>query len=621
MSKSLKNLIWLLVLVVLSVVTLNVVVSSSGDFSFRDFREMVRNTSPIWIILAIVFSFGYIFFEALGLRCTCKFFGAPIKHRHALLYSATDFYFSGITPTAAGGQPAALFVMSNRGMSAAVSAMALLLNLIMYTASLLIIGILFFIINPSLFLSLDTFSKICIIVGTLVQIVLTWLYVLCMFKDRAVLRICDWGLNLLCKLHILKYYEEKRAKLVHTIEQYKSCGQQLRHERKLPRRVLACNLAQRMSVICVPVCIFLGFGGSYSGIVDALSAQTLAILGSNAMPIPGAVGISDFLLIQGFGSITSDATSLDILSRGISFFLPLIVSGIIVFLEIITRNMREKNMSPVKSDSKGVNFIFNKKAGRPLKWLVTNPFVSVVAGKFMDTGLSRPLIKGFIKKNNIRVEDYVKEDYRCFNDFFTRRIRPELRPVDYDGDTLISPCDGMLSAYRLSPDCKFSVKQCLYTVKELIKDSELAQRYENGICLVLRLGVDNYHRYCYLDDGSKSENRFIKGRYNPVMPLVSLHNPVYRQNSREYCILHTKHFGDIVQIEVGACLVGRIVNHHGAGAIRRGDEKGMFQYGGSTIVLLLEKGVIDLHEEIFELTRKLIETPIKYGAKIAEKAT
>lgn len=615
MNKHLKNLIWLLVLIVLSIVTLEVVVNSSGDFSFADFRNLVSGMNPIWIALALVFSFGFIFFEALGLRYTCRFFNHPAKMRQTLLYSATDFYFSGITPTAAGGQPAALVVMANNNVPTAISAMALMLNLVMYTASLLIIGIFFFIINPSIFFSLDTFSKICIIVGTLVQVVLVWCYVLCMFKDRAVLSVCDWCLKLLCKIRILKNYEQKKEKLVHTVEQYRFCGEQLRHEKKLPLRVLICNIGQRMSVILVPVCIFLGLGGSYSQIPDALSAQTLAILGSNAMPIPGAVGISDFLFLQGFGTLTSDPVSLDLLSRGISFFLPLIISGIVVFMEIIKTNVRDKD----SSSPRFLNFVFNKKAGKPIKRILTNPVISHIAGSFMDTRVSRCLIKKFIRNNNIEINDYVQEEYTCFNDFFTRRIKPELRPVDYEENDFISPCDGMLSAYRLSPDCRFSVKQIMYTAEELVRDAELAKRYENGLCLVLRLGVDNYHRYCYLDDGTKSENHFIKGRYNPVMPLVSLNNPVYRQNSREYCILHTKSFGDIVQIEVGACMVGRIINHHETYSMHRGEEKGMFQYGGSTIVLLIEDGVLDIDEEIFELTKDCIETPIKYGAKIGTK--
>ena len=614
MRKSVKNLIWLILLVALSLLTFRVVIGSSSDFTFSEFSDMVKGMNQIWLVLALLASFGFLYFEGLGLKCTCRFFGHPIKTTDAVLYSSTDFYFSAITPTAAGGQPAALLIMSGRDVPAAISAMALLLNLIMYTTSLLFIGIVFFILNPSLFLGLDTFCRICIVVGAIFQSFLIWLFYMSMFKDKAVLRVCTWLLNLLCRLHILRNRSEKQEKLYSSVAQYKHCGEQLRSEKKLPRRVFACNLAQRMCVILIPVFIFLGMGGSPSNIIQAMSAQSLALVGSNAMPIPGAVGISDFLFLNGFETLIDDPVSLDILSRGFSFFLPLIFSGIILFIEIITRNMRQNNKPPRIG-----NFVFNKKAGKPFKWMVTNPYASLLMGKFMDTGASKVLIKRFIASNNIDLDDYIAERYHCFNDFFTRRIKPELRPVDTDENSLISPCDGMLSAYRLSPECKFSVKNTLYAVRELLRDPDLARRYENGLCLVLRLGVHNYHRYCYLDNGTKTENRFIKGRYNPVMPLVSLNNPVYRQNSREFCTLHTENFGDIVQIEVGACMVGRIVNHHDAGPIRRGQEKGLFQYGGSTIVLLLEKDAVKLAEEVFERTKQFIETPILYGAKIAEK--
>lgn len=615
MSKRIKNLIWLVLLVLLSLLTVRIVMSSSDDFSFSAFRQMLNSIHPLWIVLAFICAFGFIYFEGLGLRLTCRFLGKPISLRDSLAYSATDFYFSAITPSAAGGQPAALIIMMNRGVPAAIAAVALLENIIMYTVSLIIIGVLFFIINPSFFFSFELFPKLCIIVGILVQLLLVWFYAMCMVKDKAVLKVCDWGLKLLCRLHLAKRYDEKKEQLVHTISQYRECGQTLRKERRLHLHVLLCNLAQRISVICVPICLFLGHGGNASKLVDAFSAQALAILGSNAMPLPGAVGISDFLFLKGFGMLVSDPVSLDLLSRGISFYCTLIICGLVVFFEIIMNKSTER-----KGEERLLSFAYNTKAGKPVKRIITNPVVSLVAGKFMDTSLSKLCIKHFIRKNGIDRDDYLAEDYRCFNDYFTRRIRPELRPVDYAKNALISPCDGMLSAYRVSPGCEFSVKQIRYTAEELLRSETLAKRYEEGVCLVLRLGVNNYHRYCYIDNGAKTDNVHIRGRYNPVMPLVSRSHPVYRENSREYCVLHTENFGDVVQIEVGACLVGRIVNHDGPAQIRRGEEKGFFQYGGSTIVLFIEKDRIKLPEEIFEKTAQDIETPILFGTKIAEKA-
>lgn len=258
--------------------------------------------------------------------------------------------------------------------------------------------------------------------------------------------------------------------------------------------------------------------------------------------------------------------------------------------------------------------------GVPARVIMTDPVISAIAGAYMDTRLSVRHIDRFIEKNDIDMSDYLTEEYTCFNDFFTRRIYADKRPVNPDPDTLISPCDGYLSAYMIDEDSEMLIKNSYYSVRDLVGDDEIANNYLNGVCLVLRLAVDNYHRYCYIDDGFKGINHHIKGKYHPVQPIVVRKRPVFRQNTREYCVLHTKNFDDVVQIEVGACLVGKIKNHSEAAVIHRGAEKGMFLFGGSTIVLLFKEGVLDIPDWVYGFTDMGREIPVKYGAGIAKKA-
>jgi len=150
----------------------------------------------------------------------------------------------------------------------------------------------------------------------------------------------------------------------------------------------------------------------------------------------------------------------------------------------------------------------------------------------------------------------------------------------------------------------------------LLKDDELASSYENGFCLVFRLGVDNYHRYCYLDDGTKLSNKFIKGRLHTVRPIALSKFPVFCENAREYTVLQTKNFSDVIQVEVGALLVGKIKNFHNEYTFRRGEEKGCFLYGGSTIILLFKEGTIELRDELFTSSNDGEETPVKMGEVI-----
>lgn len=268
----------------------------------------------------------------------------------------------------------------------------------------------------------------------------------------------------------------------------------------------------------------------------------------------------------------------------------------------------------------GLKYCYCTRLGKPARCIMTKPVITALTGAYMDTKSSAKLIEGFICRNGIDMSDYVERRYRCFNDFFTRSIKPGARPINSDPEMLISPCDGYMSAYKISSDSIFSIKDSYYNVEDLVGGSDIAEEYLNGTCLVLRLGVENYHRYCYIDGGFKSRNYHIPGHYHPVQPIVVRKHPVFIQNTREYSILYTKNFGIVTQIEVGACLVGRISNHHEAGVIRRGEEKGFFSFGGSTIVLLFKEGVVDIPQEVFDATSEGKEAIIRYGEAIGRKA-
>ena len=263
--------------------------------------------------------------------------------------------------------------------------------------------------------------------------------------------------------------------------------------------------------------------------------------------------------------------------------------------------------------SVALRFLYRTAPGRGVLKLLTRPGLSRAAGRFLDRPVSRLLITPFVKKTGVRLSDFVPERYACFNDFFCRQIRPELRPLPEDPELLMAPCDGLLSAYRLTGETVLPVKQSCYTVSELLHGDRAAARFADGTALVFRLCVDHYHRYCYVDDGVKGPNVFLPGMLHTVRPIALEQVPVFVRNSREYTLMETAHFGTVCQVEVGALLVGRIENLHGPGPVRRGAEKGRFLYGGSTVILLLEKGKAQLDEALFAATAAGVESPVKLG--------
>lgn len=276
------------------------------------------------------------------------------------------------------------------------------------------------------------------------------------------------------------------------------------------------------------------------------------------------------------------------------------------------------DMENIKEDSGILKFLYNTVPGRLVLKLITSPTISKIGGAYMDSRLSKIHIKGFIKSNGIDMSQYEKADYKCFNEFFTRKIMKDKRPVSLKKQDFISPCDGRLSAYRISDNSDFYIKKSYYSVQDLMKDSKKAPDYKGGICLVFRLCVDDYHRYGNIDNGKIIENNYIQGKLHTVRPIALNRYPVFVQNSREYTIIETENFGTIAQIEVGALMIGKIKNHQKSGNVLRGNEKGMFLYGGSTIVVLLEKDKVEIPQQLLDDTDNGVETIVKYGSVIGK---
>ena len=232
---------------------------------------------------------------------------------------------------------------------------------------------------------------------------------------------------------------------------------------------------------------------------------------------------------------------------------------------------------------------------------------------------SRLLIPLFIKANNIDMSLYEKstyKDYLSFNDFFTRKIKPQNRRIDMNKTSLISPCDARLSMYFIDEKSSFLIKNTRYTLKELLRDGELAKKYEGGYIGIFRLCVDDYHRFHFIDDGIKSHERHINGVFHTVNPIANDVYPIYKENTREYCVHRTENFGDVIVMEVGALLVGRIVNNMEKCRTKKGAEKGYFEYGGSTVVLIFKKNAIIPDEDILVNTVAGYETKVNMGEKI-----
>ena len=264
-----------------------------------------------------------------------------------------------------------------------------------------------------------------------------------------------------------------------------------------------------------------------------------------------------------------------------------------------------------ENEDRTVRRLYTSRAGRTLLKVLIRPEVSKVAGAFLASPLSRPMVSSYIRKNDIDMTPFGEERYSSFRDFFVRYKETDIKPVP---GMLISPCDSLLECFPIGRHSKFRIKGSEYRVSDLCGGSLHAEEFTGGICLVFRLQASDYHHYCFCDSGTHSGHKFIPGSLHSVQPVCLENYPVFTLNRRVCTMLETEHFGRVMQTEIGALVVGKIVNIHHRGRFSQGEEMGHFEPTGSTITLLLKKDSFELLPELAEAWER--EIPVKMGQPV-----
>lgn len=269
----------------------------------------------------------------------------------------------------------------------------------------------------------------------------------------------------------------------------------------------------------------------------------------------------------------------------------------------------------MKNTSGSVSFFYGTVFGRILLKIFMTLRLDKIAVRFLHSSLSKSMARRYVKKNGIDISEEELKSFRSFRDMFIRTR--EQKATDMTPERMISPCDGWLSVFPINEDSSFAIKGSQYKLSDFLKGEELARTYHGGTCLIFRLCASDYHHYCYIDSGRQGENHFIPGKLHSVQPIACEKYPVYVLNRRSWCLLETDNFGPVVQCEIGALIVGGIVNEKENTSFKKGEEKGRFELAGSTIVLLLEKGRVELTESIREKLKEAEEARVLLGEWVA----
>lgn len=284
--------------------------------------------------------------------------------------------------------------------------------------------------------------------------------------------------------------------------------------------------------------------------------------------------------------------------------------------------LNTEKMKCAEGDSAALRFLYRTAPGRMLLKLLIQPEVSKAAGYYLSSRASKWLVPYYIQKHGIAMNDIEipKEGFASFNDFFTRKRKAE--PFGRTDGYLVSPCDGWLSVEKIKKDTVFEIKASRFTLRDLLNNDQLADEFQDGSALIFRLTPADYHRYCYAADGRIAAGRRINGKLHCVRPIALRQFPVFAQNSREYQVIRTQNFGLMVQMEIGALLVGKIRNHAPISSlndVQAGAEKGYFEFGGSTILLLLRKDAVRFLEKPGRIKNSAGEIKVRMGEQIAKR--
>jgi len=266
-----------------------------------------------------------------------------------------------------------------------------------------------------------------------------------------------------------------------------------------------------------------------------------------------------------------------------------------------------------------LRLLYGPPAGRLLeRLLVSRPLFSRLYGLPKRLARSRRDIPRFVASLGIdpAEAELPLDAYHSLDDFFTRRLAPGVRPIDRDPASLVSPGDGRLLVLRLESDGALTIKGCRLSLPELLGDPVAARRYQGGTAFLLRLAPADYHRFHFPDDGVAGPPLALPGPLHSVHPIARAAGAPSLRNQRHVTSLASAAFGRVALVEVGALAVGTIIQTFVPGPIKRGQEKGYFRFGGSTIVVLGEPGRIVPDPDLVAASAAGLETLVAVGTRI-----
>lgn len=303
----------------------------------KDIALSLKNISYEYIAIGALLVFVYLFAESIYIKIILKSLSHKIHLWQGFVYSCIEFYFSAITPSSTGGQPAQAYYMAKDGIPFTKSSITLLLNTITFKLVLVIMGIFAVVFYPNLIFNYSTLFTVIFLFGIIINIAVIIVCFMLMYSKRWIKNIAIFFINLGTKLHIFKNKQAKIDSFYEHLTEYHESSKYIREHPIVTIKVCLITFIQRLAMFSIAFIVYKAFGLIGYSYIELVVIQIGLALAIDSLPLPGGIGASEAMLLLIYNSVFGEQIAMPamLITRGLGYYLCLITSGICVLLNHI----------------------------------------------------------------------------------------------------------------------------------------------------------------------------------------------------------------------------------------------------------------------------------------------
>lgn len=308
------------------------------DESINSVMAAIHSVKAGYILIAIALMLGYIICEGINIWITMRALNKKTSVKDCIEYGFVGFYFSSITPSSSGGQPAQVYFMNRKGISITSSSLGLMILLFAHQLVVMLYGLIALFIKPEFMVSHKAGFHLLLAYGLISNAIILFGILFLIFLPKVVFKILNTMGKLLYKIRIIKNKDKLREKISQSLEEYERGAIYMKKNPKILLYVILVTILQITMLFAIPYLIYLGFGLRKFSMMDLILTQAILNIAVSSLPLPGAVGASESVFVDMFrnffGSLVVPGM---LLTRIANFYIVLIISGIVSLISYIRK--------------------------------------------------------------------------------------------------------------------------------------------------------------------------------------------------------------------------------------------------------------------------------------------